>query len=100
MNPPLADAIDLTHAMVSAAKAGDWPHFGRLHKRRAQLLKSGIYRHSKAPRLLSQLDAAQRQVATLPSDAAALDEVSEPLRPVSDDGTPATGARQARGNAP
>jgi len=25
MSPPLAEAIDLTHALVSAATAGDWP---------------------------------------------------------------------------
>ena len=100
MNPPLADATDLTCAIVSAAKPGDWPHFGRLHERRAQLLKSGLYGHSRASRLLPQLDAAQRQLATMPSDATVLEKVSEPLRPISDDGTHAAGARRARGNVP
>lgn len=84
MTPALAEAIDLTHAMFSAAKAGDWPHFGCLHERRARLLKPGFYVHADAPRLLPQLDAAQKQLATMLSDATALDGASELLRPISD----------------
>lgn len=84
MTPPIADAIDLTHAMLSAAKAGDWPGFGRLHEQRTQLLKPGLYAHADAPRLLPRLDAAQKELAeTLGDDTAALDETSELLRPIS-----------------
>ncbi len=100
MSPPLAEAIDLTHAMVSAAKAGDWPYFGSLHDRRAQLLKPGLYTHSNAARLLPRLDAAQRQLAAMLSDATALDEVSELLRPISDDSRRAPDGWRARVEAP
>jgi hypothetical protein len=100
MNPPLAEAIDLTHAMASAAKAGDWSHFGRLHDRRAQLLRPGLYGHAHAPRLLPRPDAAQKQLAAMLSDATALDGVSELLRPINDDGTPAAGAPRSSGDAP
>lgn len=105
MSPPLAEAIDLTQAMLSAAKAGDWPHFGRLHERRAQLLKPGLYMHANAPRLLPRLDAAQKQLATMLSDTSALDEASELLRPISDDTAPqrasaSNGARQSTGDLP
>ncbi|MGH8214095.1 MAG: hypothetical protein ACREPZ_00115 [Rhodanobacteraceae bacterium] len=85
MSPPIAEAIDLTHAMLSAAKAGDWPHFGRLHEQRTRLLKPGLYVHADAPRLLPRLDAAQKELAaTLGDDTAALDETSELLRPIRD----------------
>jgi hypothetical protein len=85
MSPAIAEAIDLTHAMLSAAKAGDWPHFGRLQEQRTQLLKPGLYTHADAPRLLPRLDAAQKALAaTLGDGAAALDETSELLRPISD----------------
>ena len=85
MSPPIAEAIDLTHAMLSAAKAGDWPHFGRLHEQRTQLLKPGLYTHADTPRLLPRLDAAQKALTeTLGDDMAALDETSELLRPIRD----------------
>ena len=71
--------------MLDAAKAGDWPHFGRLLQRRAQLLKPGLYTHADTPRLLPRLDAAQKALAeTLGDDTAALDETSELLRPIRD----------------
>lgn len=88
MSPPLAEAIDLTHAMLSAAKAGDWPYFGRLHEHRARLLKPGLYMHAHTPRLLPRLDAAQKQLAAMLGDTTALDEASELLRPISDGNAP------------
>lgn len=104
MSPALAEAIDLTHAMVSAAKAGDWPHFGRLHERRAQLLTPGLYAHVNAPRLLPRLDAAQKQLAAMLGDATALDEASELLRPISGSPVPAIhapdGEFQSTGDLP
>jgi hypothetical protein len=69
MNSPLTEALDLTHAMLAAAKAADWPHFGRLHERRAQLLKPGLYAHADAPRLLPQLDAAQKELSAIIASA-------------------------------
>jgi hypothetical protein len=94
MSPPIAEAIDLTHAMLSAAKAGDWPYFGRLQEQRTQLLKPGLYAHADAPRLLPRLDAAQKALAaTLGDDTAALDETSELLRPISDAPEDLPGAR-------
>lgn len=105
MSAPLAEAIDLTHAMVSAAKAGDWPQFGRLHERRAQLFKPGLYVHTSTPRLLPRLDAAQKQLATMLGDTTALDGASELLRPMSDGSAPPVtalvdGAAQAMGDLP
>jgi hypothetical protein len=85
MNPPLPEAIDLTHAMLSAAKAGDWPHFGHLNERRARLFKPGLYMHVDAPWLLPRLDAAQKELAAMLSDTTALDGASELLRPISGD---------------
>lgn len=85
MSPPLPEAIDLTHAMLSAAKAGDWPHFGHLHERRAQLFKPGLYMHVDAPWLLPRLDAAQKELASMLSDTTALNGASELLRPISGD---------------
>ena len=73
MSPALAEAINGTHARVSAAKAGGWPHCGRLLQRRAQLLKPGLYTHADAPRLLPQLDAAQKELTAI--IASAHDEV-------------------------
>lgn len=85
MSPPIVQAIDLTHAMLSAAKAGNWPHFGRLHEQRTRLLKPGLYTHADTPRLLPRLDAVQKELAAmLGDDTAALDETSELLRPISD----------------
>lgn len=69
MNSPLTEALDLTRAMLAAAKAADWPHFGRLHERRAQLLKPGLYSHADAPRLLPQLDAAQKELSAIIASA-------------------------------
>jgi hypothetical protein len=65
--------MDLTLAMLEAAKAGEWPHFGLLLQRRAQLLKPGLYTHADAPRLLPQLDAAQKELSAI--IASAHDEV-------------------------
>jgi multidrug resistance efflux pump len=73
MNSPLVEGLALTRAMLDAAKAGDWPHFGRLLQRRAQLLKPGLYTHADAPRLLPQLDAAQKELSAI--IASAHDEV-------------------------
>lgn len=94
MSPPRAEAIDLTNAMVSAVKAGDWPNSGRPHERRAKLLKPGRHMHANAPRLLPRLDAAQQPLAAMLSGAIALDEASELLRPIRD------GVRQAMGPLP
>jgi multidrug resistance efflux pump len=69
MKSPLVEALDLTHAMLAAAKAGDWTHFGNLHKRRTQLLKPGLYTHADAPRLLPQLDAAQKELTAVIASA-------------------------------
>ncbi len=69
MGSPLSDALDLTRAMLAAAKAGDWPQFARLHKRRAQLLKPGMYTHTDAPHLLPQLDAAQKELVVVIASA-------------------------------
>lgn len=63
MNSPLAEALDLTRAMLAAAKAADWPVFGRLQELRAQLLKPDLYTHADAPSLLPQLNEAQRELA-------------------------------------
>lgn len=69
MNSPLAEALDLTRAMLAAAQTGDWPQFGRLHERRAQLLKPGLYTHADAPSLLPQLDAAQKELTAIIASA-------------------------------
>ncbi|HEX5353516.1 MAG TPA: hypothetical protein VFW60_05505 [Rhodanobacteraceae bacterium] len=69
MNSPLAEALDLTRAMLVAAKAADWSGFGRLHERRAQLLKPGLYAHADAPQLLPQLDAAQKELSAIIASA-------------------------------
>ena len=69
MGSPLSEALDLTRAMLAAARAGDWPLFGRLHERRAQLLKPGMYTHADAPRVLPQLDAAQKELVAVIASA-------------------------------
>jgi hypothetical protein len=100
MSPPLPEAIDLTHAMLSAAKAGDWPHFGHLNERRARLFKPGLYMHVDAPWLLPRLDAAQKELAAMLSDTTALDGASELLRPISDDAAPQGASASNRARQP
>ena len=65
MNSPLAEALELTRAMLVAAKSADWARFGRLQEHRMQLLKPDLYTHADAPRLLPQLDAAQRELSAI-----------------------------------
>ncbi|HLI19313.1 MAG TPA: hypothetical protein VKV22_13720 [Rhodanobacteraceae bacterium] len=63
MNSPLAEVLDLTRAMLAAARTADWTGFGRLQERRAQLLKPDLYMHADAPSLLPQLNEAQRELS-------------------------------------
>lgn len=63
MTSPLAEALDLTRAMLAAAHAADWSLFGHLHERRTQLLKPGLYTQADAPQLLPQLASAQQELA-------------------------------------
>lgn len=65
MGSPLSEALELTRAMLAAARATNWPQFTRLHERRAQLLKPGLYNHADAPSLLPQLDAAQKELTAV-----------------------------------
>ncbi|MGH8147679.1 MAG: hypothetical protein ACREPY_15270 [Rhodanobacteraceae bacterium] len=87
MSSPLSEALDLTRDMLAAAQDGNRSRFERLHQRRARLFKPGLYADSEAPRLLPQLDAAQKELAAILDDDYALDDMSELLRPISDDAT-------------
>lgn len=69
MGSPLSEALELTQAMLAAAKATDWPQFARLHEQRAQLLKPGLYNHADAPSLLPQLDAVQKELTAVLASA-------------------------------
>lgn len=77
MNSPLTEALELTRAMLVAARSADWAQFGRLQERRMQLLKPDLYTHADAPRLLPQLNTAQKELAAI--IATAHDEVRHRL---------------------
>ena len=85
MTTPLVEALDLTYAMLAAAKAGDWLEFKHLHDRRAPLLGPRLYSEPDAPLRLPQLFAAQTELAALRhDDAAAVDEEAKLLGPLGD----------------
>lgn len=69
MKSPLDETLELTHAMLVAAKADDWQQFGRLQERRAQLLKPDLYTHVDAPWLLPKLNAAQQELSAVIASA-------------------------------
>lgn len=69
MGSPLSEALELTRAMLTAAKAADWLQFTRLHERRAQLLKPGLHNHADAASLLPLLDAAQKELTAVIASA-------------------------------
>lgn len=69
MISPLTEALELTRAMLAAAKSADWPLFGRLQELRAQLLKPDLYMHADAPTLLPQLNEAQKELSAIIASA-------------------------------
>lgn len=69
MGSPLSEALELTRAMLAAARSAAWPEFSRLHERRAQLMMPGLYNHADAPSLLPQLDAAQKELTAILASA-------------------------------
>lgn len=85
MTSPLVQLLDLTYAMLAAAKDGAWREFRHLHARRAQLLQSGLYAEPDAPWRLPQLFAAQSELAAIKHiEGTCPEEETELLGPLAD----------------
>jgi hypothetical protein len=85
MTTPLVEVLDLTYAMLAAAKACDWSEFKHLHEYRARLLGPELYSDPDAPWRLPQLFAAQTELAAIRrDDVAAVDEAAKLLGPIGD----------------
>ena len=85
MTSPLVQLLDLTYAMLAAAKDGAWREFWHLHARRAQLLQTGLNAEPDAPWRLPQLFAAQSELAAIKHvGSASPDDETELLGPLAD----------------